>query len=266
MRRQQSIEPEDGADARQLLLRVEPGQIVVSSAGADAADRRQASRNVSKIGAGVIVEPAGDRHVELAAARRARRPRAAAASNSASRAMPFSPAFTAGHQRFELPQDLVVACRRSRPARAPRGACSAVAPAVAAISSATFLRADLVQLVERAAGSPPICSASPSRSSSPLSTIRLLTWIVNASKPIAAQQIVDHQHRFDVGHRRERADRVEIALHELAIAAALRVLAAPHRRDVVALERRARVRSRCWATNRANGTVRSNRMATSRSP
>ena len=37
------------------------------------------------------------------------------------------------------------------------------------------------------------------------------------------------------------ADRVEVALHELAVAAALRVLAAPHGGDVVALERRAQL-------------------------
>ena len=38
-----------------------------------------------------------------------------------------------------------------------------------------------------------------------------------------------------------RADRVEIALHELAVAAALRVLAAPDRGDVIALERHAQL-------------------------
>ena len=51
------------------------------------------------------------------------------------------------------------------------------------------------------------------------------------------QQIVDHQRRFDIGHDTRGADRVEIALHELAVPAALRVLAAPDGGDVVALER-----------------------------
>ena len=59
---------------------------------------------------------------------------------------------------------------------------------------------------------------------------------------------------------RSRADRVEIALHELAVAAPLRVLAAPDRGDVIPLERRAELVPMCWATNRASGTVRSNRM------
>ena len=54
-----------------------------------------------------------------------------------------------------------------------------------------------------------------------------------------AEQVVDDEHRFDIGGDAVGADRVEVALHELAVAAALRVLAAPDRGDVVALERRA---------------------------
>ena len=54
-------------------------------------------------------------------------------------------------------------------------------------------------------------------------------------------QVVDHQGGFDVGGDGAGADGVEIALHELAVAAALRVLAPPDRGDVVALQRHAQL-------------------------
>ena len=46
--------------------------------------------------------------------------------------------------------------------------------------------------------------------------------LAKANRP---EQVIDHQHRFDVGGHRQGADRVEIALHELAVAAALGILA-----------------------------------------
>ncbi len=50
------------------------------------------------------------------------------------------------------------------------------------------------------------------------------------------EDVVDDQHGFDVGERALGADRVEVALEELAVPAALRVLPPPHRPHVVALE------------------------------
>ena len=47
------------------------------------------------------------------------------------------------------------------------------------------------------------------------------------------------EHHLQVGHGACGADRVEVALHELAVAATLRVFTAPDRRHVVPLERRA---------------------------
>ena len=47
---------------------------------------------------------------------------------------------------------------------------------------------------------------------------------------------MDHEGRFDVGHDAGRADRVEVALHELAVPASLRVLTAQDGGDVVTLE------------------------------
>ena len=51
-----------------------------------------------------------------------------------------------------------------------------------------------------------------------------------------AEEVVDDQDRLDVGGDGAGADGVEVALHELAVAAALRVLAPPDRGDVIAFQ------------------------------
>jgi hypothetical protein len=56
-------------------------------------------------------------------------------------------------------------------------------------------------------------------------------------EPKGHEQVVDHQRGFDVGGVRLRADRVKVALHELAEPAGLRALAPPDGAEVVALER-----------------------------
>ena len=66
-----------------------------------------------------------------------------------------------------------------------------------------------------------------------------MTWIVNRSKPMARSRSWTTSTVSVSAATLVRADRVEVALHELAVAAALRVLAAPHGGDVVPLERRA---------------------------
>ena len=71
--------------------------------------------------------------------------------------------------------------------------------------------------------------------------MRLFSRIVNSREADRPQQVVDHQGGFDVGGDRAGADGVEIALHELAVAAALRVLAPPDRGDVVSLQRNAQL-------------------------
>ena len=71
--------------------------------------------------------------------------------------------------------------------------------------------------------------------------MRLLMRIVNSAEADRAEQIVDDQRGFDVGGDRAGADRVEIALHELAVTAALRVFAPPNRGDVIPLERDAQL-------------------------
>ncbi len=69
--------------------------------------------------------------------------------------------------------------------------------------------------------------------------------IIDANGEVAhaqgLKQVVDDERRFDVGGQGPRADGVEVALHELAVASALRVLAPPHAGDVIALERGAQL-------------------------
>ena len=60
-------------------------------------------------------------------------------------------------------------------------------------------------------------------------------------KTECSKQIVDHEHRFDVGRGAGGADRVEVALHKLAIAASLSVFAAPDVGDLIPFERRAQL-------------------------
>src|SRR5262249_26756508 len=57
--------------------------------------------------------------------------------------------------------------------------------------------------------------------------------------PDRAEEVMDDEDRLDVRDGALGPDRVEVALHELAVAPALRVLAAPHGSDVVPLERQA---------------------------
>src|SRR5262249_23234614 len=52
-------------------------------------------------------------------------------------------------------------------------------------------------------------------------------------------QVVDYKGNLDVGRIAERADGVEVALHEFAEPSGLRALAAPDRAQMIALERQA---------------------------
>ena len=240
---QQPIQAQRGTDARQLLVRVELGQVVVAAAGADAAELRQLGPETSRRSCRCN-SPGRGRSTHRARVARPSTPRppCAAAATPASRCDAGLPGFAAGHQGRrarasisslrpdELGQSATTSLRLAR----------SLAPAVATISAATFSRPILASLSMRAARRT-ACSVKPARSSRPLSTCRLLTWILKSFEPDGPQQVVDHQHGFDVGGHAAGADRVEVALHELAIAAVLRVLAAPDGGDVIALERRAQL-------------------------
>src|SRR5688572_19064925 len=72
------------------------------------------------------------------------------------------------------------------------------------------------------------------------------------------QEIVHDEHGLGVGRNTAGADRIEIALHELAVAAALRVLAPPYGGNVVALEWRAeRADVLCGKAGQGHGEIES---------
>ena len=238
-RRQQPVEPQRGADARQLLRREQLGQIVVAAAGADAADAGQGVQETSRRSCRCS-NPARGRSTDRAAPARLGTPAAAAPSSTslsfATPAWPISLPATSGstwRSTSSLPPAISESCSTCR-------ACSAVAPATETISSATASGADLAEFVERpqngrrAIGQP-----------EPFQQAREHHAVVDADREVGEtdrpEQIVDHQRGFDVGGDRAGADGVEIALHELAVAAALRVFAAPDRGDVVSLERHAQL-------------------------
>ena len=80
-----------------------------------------------------------------------------------------------------------------------------------------------------------------------------------------AEELVNDEDHLDVGGVADGANCVEVALDELAVTAALRVLAAPNWSDMIALKRQ-RQFVLVLRDNRASGIVRSNRMPTSRPP
>ena len=101
-RGQQAIEAERRADAGQLLLRVELGQVVVAAAAADAADRR-AGRRASFRGRCRCSSRGRGRSTTSSCTRSCGTPAAAtAASSSASRSTPSLAALAAGDERSQL--------------------------------------------------------------------------------------------------------------------------------------------------------------------
>jgi len=61
---------------------------------------------------------------------------------------------------------------------------------------------------------------------------------LKAIDPQSSQQIVNHQHHLDIGHRALSSNGIKVALDKLSIASRLRIFAAPHRGDMVPFERR----------------------------
>ena len=232
--------PSEAPTPGSTLLRVEAGQVVVAAAGTDAADVRQVAQERLVDRAGVIIQAAGDRQVEPQPLRPGRRrcvPRRAVRAAVECLRPPWRcrrsrVPVDRGSRRWSLPSAARVRTR---------SACSLLTPAFSAISAATASRADLGQLVQRNAARTWPCPARPSSSSRPLSTRRLLMWMRKRSKPSARHQVVDDQRHLDVGGVGGRADGVEVALPEFAVAAVLRVFAAPDRPHVIALERRAQL-------------------------
>ena len=95
-------------------------------------------------------------------------------------------------------------------------------PAVAFISSATLAGPILANLSrERRMGV--VRSASPSRSRKSGEDHAVVDSDLEGIEPEGPEKIVNHQGGLDIGGGRTGPDRVEIALHELAVPAALRI-------------------------------------------
>ena len=178
---------------------VELGQVVVAAAGADAANGRQAIEKSFVDRAGVIVQPAGDRRRDFKRARPQRRRRWPCSTSVASSRRPAGlshcqPQVCRAAWRIASLSPLISASCSTL------SACSAVAPAVSAISAATFSRPILAELVERAQDGRRL-----------VGQVQLFQQaaehqpVVDVDRKISdaegLEQVVDDQRRFDVGRQ-----------------------------------------------------------------
>jgi hypothetical protein len=176
--------------------------------------------------------------------------------------MPCSKVSRALPQRVELGQRIGVAGRAHR--RSHRGSLDRLrqAEALAGQRLAHVVGAALVELVDLAQHQP-CCSGSamPWPSKKPRISLRLLSWMVNSPIASSLEHRVDHRRDLGVVADRQRilADHVDVALVELAEAAALGALAAVDALDLVAAERESSARAR--ARPRSAPAARSGRSA-----
>ncbi len=154
---------------------------------------------------------------------------------------PCQPFVTAGQQRFERRQHFIGRTGQFRESQHGFGLGLGGLRLFLHLQN-DFFRADLGQLVE--------CSQDGSRLAGQVKFFQqavedhaVIDLDGKVGEANGAQQVVDHQRRLDVGNDTGSADRVEVALHELAIASALRVLAAPDGGDVVTFERSSQLRN-----------------------
>ncbi len=152
---------------------------------------------------------------------------------------PFQPALTFADERTQLRENLIVRAGELHHLDDSPGLFGRRAGRLAHFLGHA-LGADLGQLIERAqnVGRHAFQTERFQQAGEHHAVVDVDREPLEADGP---QQVVDDEDRFGVGGDRAGADRIEIALHEFAVAAALRVLAAPHGGDVVALERRAQL-------------------------
>ena len=232
---QEPVDAQRRAHPRQRLLGVQAGEVVVAAARADTAEARQVVEEALEHDPGVVVEPAGDARIDHHAAGRHARGRGTGDDSPqrchARRARPLL-----AHELRKPPEHLLGGPGerghfqergRGRPTHAlcrelGRHRLGArLAELVEAPQDARGL-AGQVEPPEHAAEHAAV--VDPDRE--PLHTDR-------------RQEVVDHEHHLQIGHGARGADRVEVALHELAIPAPLGVLAPPDHGHVIPLERQA---------------------------
>ncbi len=224
------------------------GEVVVAAARADRADLRVAVQRGLVDGAGVVIQAARDREVQRVVAFPARPARCTSSSTSRSSATAFverrrcpAPSASslrqrigvAGRAHLRRTPGCVSTASADRPKPSPvsvvahvrrRRACRACRPRAAPAPAARRRRC-------------------PAPSKKPRISLRLLSWMVNSPIAQLAEHRVDHRRDLGVVARRQRvlADHVDVALVELAEAAALRALAAVDALDLVAAEREGQV-------------------------
>ena len=233
--RQQSVDAERRPDARQRLLCVESGEIVVAAAGADAAKRRQVVEKTLQHDPRVVVEPAGDRWIDHdPSLRHARLPHAVEKAPQRGHASPT---------RFRTADEPIKGGEHSQWIAGKlchaEQLCSHVGRHTVGLQFRRHrLGGRLAKLIER-----PQHVGRAVGDAAFLQDAGEHAAVVDPDREAAdadrGEQVVHDEHRLQVGHGARGADRVEVALHELAIPAPLRVFTPPHRRHVIPLEGRA---------------------------
>ena len=230
--REQPVDAQRGADAGERLLRVESGEVVVPAARADAAERGQVVEKALEHDAGVVVEPAGNGGIDGdPPVGHARIPPAGDDRGERRHAGPARFGVTneatepREHVAGRAPEARHLQQRHHRLRRHPVArefGGHRLGRGLAEFVEAPQHRRRLVgesQPAEDPGQHPPIVDPD----GEPLDADR-------------GQEVVHDEHHFQVGHGAGRADRVEVALHELAVAAPLRVLPPPDGCQVIPLE------------------------------
>lgn len=233
--RQQAVDAQRGPYPRQALFGVQLGQVVITATRADAADTRQLAQDRLEDRAGVIVEAAGDGHIQSHALLGQARRRGALQE-----ALQFRQARGAGfalvHQGTKRFENGAVRAFQEGQGQNFAGLSLAGARRRNHLGR-DLVRANLVELVEGPQDGTGRVNEFESfeETCEHLAIVHAHTKVVEAT---SEDEIVNHMEGLDVGHQAGSADGVEVALHEFAVATALGVLAAPDGSAVVAFEGR----------------------------
>eukprot|EP00456_Euglypha_rotunda_P067890 TRINITY_DN58_c11_g1_i5.p1 TRINITY_DN58_c11_g1~~TRINITY_DN58_c11_g1_i5.p1 ORF type:complete len:914 (+),score=171.34 TRINITY_DN58_c11_g1_i5:4186-6927(+) len=226
---QEAIEAEAGTDTGEAFLGEQSGEIVVASAGADAADAGKIAEECFVDRAGVVVEAAGDRDIEGNSFGRdacgGDRGEQFTQTTDAEQAdlVPFEHRLQlierdVGVGEFQNLAGLSYCCSDAFDHFGDDGIRANLGQLVEGAQHADRL-IEQSQLAEDAVQDQPIVDADR-----------------EAFEAECDQQVMNDEQRFDIGGVGVGADGVEVALDELTIASALSVFAAPDGGDVIAFE------------------------------
>jgi len=232
-RREQAVQAQAGSNAGQFLFREQASQVVVTTAGAHAADRWQVSQKRFVDRSRVVVETSRDRQVETDSSFR-QTDFLAAFEKLAQLRDAFESRFAPGQHFFERLQNL----------HRLTGQFCEVQDARRLFGSGTdmldhlgddFLAADLRKLVQRSQNADRLVAQADLLQQT-IQDEPIVDSDVETLESDLLHQIVDDQQRLNVCGVGVRSNGVEVALHEFAVATFLSVLAAPDLADVIPLE------------------------------